>query len=63
MGAWTFVHERFARLRPETPLRYAGRPSGASTATGSHKRHVAEQEALVRDALEPARPAPTLVRR
>ncbi|HJQ97066.1 MAG TPA: multifunctional oxoglutarate decarboxylase/oxoglutarate dehydrogenase thiamine pyrophosphate-binding subunit/dihydrolipoyllysine-residue succinyltransferase subunit, partial [Candidatus Polarisedimenticolaceae bacterium] len=63
MGAWTFVQERFARLRPEMPLRYAGRPSGASTATGSHKRHLAEQEALVRDALQPARPAPTLVRR
>jgi 2-oxoglutarate dehydrogenase E1 component len=63
MGAWTFVQERLARLRPELRLRYAGRPQGSSTATGSHKRHAAEQAALVRDALSGARPAPELVRR
>jgi 2-oxoglutarate dehydrogenase E1 component len=63
MGAWGFLSERLARLVPEGGLRYAGRAQGASTATGSHKRHVAEQAALVRDALEGGRPAPALARR
>jgi len=55
--------ERLARLVPEGGLRYAGRAQKTSTATGSHKRHVAEQAALVRDALEGGRPAPALARR
>jgi 2-oxoglutarate dehydrogenase complex dehydrogenase (E1) component-like enzyme len=41
-------------------LRYAGRKESASPATGSHKVHLAEQEALVRSALErsaPVRPS------
>jgi len=63
MGAWTFVQERLARVLPDLPLRYAGRPQGSSTATGSHKRHLAEQAALVRDALGGALQAPTLARR
>ncbi len=56
MGAWRFVRECFldglvhdqARRVP----RYAGRPMSASPAAGSHKVHVREQEALIRDALE-----------
>jgi 2-oxoglutarate dehydrogenase complex dehydrogenase (E1) component-like enzyme len=63
MGAWSFVQERLARVLPDLPLRYAGRPQGSSTATGSHKRHLAEQTALVRDALGGALQAPTLSRR
>jgi 2-oxoglutarate dehydrogenase E1 component len=56
MGPWSFVSTfieevaesvGFNKPRP----RYAGRPSAASPATGSHKRHVAEQASLVDDAL------------
>ena len=63
MGAWSFVSDRMGRLVPDVRLRYAGRRAGASTATGSHKRHLAEQAALVLEALAGARPAPTLARR
>jgi 2-oxoglutarate dehydrogenase E1 component len=62
-GAWTFVEPFLeeclkaagSRLRP----RYAGRASSASPATGLAKRHVAEQTALIADALgtEATRPA------
>jgi 2-oxoglutarate dehydrogenase E1 component len=56
MGPWSHVGEfieevaaevGFARPRP----RYTGRPSAASPATGSHKRHVEEQARLLDDAL------------
>jgi len=55
-GAWIFVEglieccldeAGFAGMRP----RYAGRAASASPATGLAKRHVAEQAALVSDAL------------
>ncbi len=56
MGAWRFVREQFLDghvpdLGRRVP-RYAGRPHSASPAAGSHKTHVREQEALVREALE-----------
>jgi len=55
MGAWGFVCERLRELLlPDRQLGYLGRPPAASPATGSHKRHVAEQEDLVRRALDPA---------
>jgi 2-oxoglutarate dehydrogenase E1 component len=59
MGPWRFVRER---LQPSIEafgmsIRYAGRPESASPATGSHKRHLAEQAALVGDAFTPAAPA------
>lgn len=56
MGPWSHVGEfieevaaevGFAKPRP----RYAGRPSAASPATGSHRRHVEEQARLLDDAL------------
>ncbi len=56
MGAWLFVQPRlhnmleaagFTRPKPE----YAGRPSAASPATGSHAQHAREQERLVAEAL------------
>jgi len=54
MGAWTFVE---ARLTGQVPagrnLGFVGRPRSASPATGSHRRHVAEQEWLVGRALAP----------
>jgi 2-oxoglutarate dehydrogenase E1 component len=55
MGAWRFVRERF--LDGDVPAgggrspRYAGRAASAAPAPGQLKVHVAEQEALVRDAL------------
>ena len=56
MGAWpfasTFIEEVAEGIGFDKPRpRYAGRSSAASPATGSHKRHVAEQAALVDDAL------------
>ncbi|MCA8961919.1 MAG: multifunctional oxoglutarate decarboxylase/oxoglutarate dehydrogenase thiamine pyrophosphate-binding subunit/dihydrolipoyllysine-residue succinyltransferase subunit, partial [Planctomycetes bacterium] len=48
MGGWDFVDERFHELLPDSRrLTYVGRPWSASPATGSHGRHVAEQQALV----------------
>jgi 2-oxoglutarate dehydrogenase E1 component len=55
MGAWRFVREQF--LDGAVPaaegraLRYVGRSASASPAGGSHKTHVAEQEAIVAQAL------------
>ena len=51
MGAWSFVSDRLRDLLgPEQTLRYAGRPRSSSPATGSHKRHLAEQTALLEQA-------------
>jgi 2-oxoglutarate dehydrogenase E1 component len=55
MGAWRFVRERFLDGDVPGPAgripRYVGRPPSASPAAGSHKVHVNEQEAIVREAL------------
>ena len=62
MGAWRFVRERFldGDLRASGRLpRYAGRAESASPAPGRLKVHLAEQQALVRDALRLAVTAPT----
>ncbi|MEM6732659.1 MAG: 2-oxoglutarate dehydrogenase E1 component, partial [Myxococcota bacterium] len=41
MGAWDFLDERLlATIEPGQTLRYVGRPSAASPATGSSRRHV-----------------------
>lgn len=58
MGAWDFLDERLRSVleRGQT-LRYVGRAANSSPATGSHKRHVAEQQALVGEALEGSAPA------
>ena len=57
MGAWRFVRERFLDGEVRHPggrlPRYVGRPASASPATGSLKKHLAEQEALVQEALKP----------
>jgi 2-oxoglutarate dehydrogenase E1 component len=50
MGAWEFVNGRFGDDL-EQKLRYVGRLPAASPATGSHKRHVAEQQAILDEAL------------
>jgi len=63
MGAWRYVEERLRTLLPAgRTLRYLGRPRSASPASGSHKRHVAEQEWLIARAFE-ARPAGASVNR
>ena len=49
MGAWRFIGGRFRFLNRN--LRYIGRSSSASPATGSFKRHVAEQIRLVQEAV------------
>jgi 2-oxoglutarate dehydrogenase E1 component len=53
MGAWRFVREYLSlSLDPNgRTLRYAGRTSSASPATGSGKRHQQEQAEIVRNAL------------
>jgi 2-oxoglutarate dehydrogenase E1 component len=55
-GAWFFVEpfiERALRDAGKAPMRarYAGRKPAASPATGLAKRHLAEQGALIADAL------------
>ena len=61
MGAWGTVGEMVEEVAREIgfekpELRYAGRETAASPATGVHQRHVAQQRALVDDALTVGRP-------
>jgi 2-oxoglutarate dehydrogenase E1 component len=56
MGGWTFVDPRIEEVLGEIGAtqgrpRYVGRPEAAAPATGSAKRHHAEQKALVDQAL------------
>jgi 2-oxoglutarate dehydrogenase E1 component len=54
MGAWRFLRERFLDGDVDTGGRavaYAGRAASAAPAPGSLKVHLAEQEALLREAL------------
>jgi len=56
MGPWSYVRPRFVTCAREgmnydLVMRYVGRRSAASPATGYAKVHAAEQEALVNDAL------------
>ncbi len=56
MGSWTYLIEPMARLlddigHPTQRLKYVGREAAASPATGSNKRHHAEQQAIVNAAL------------
>jgi 2-oxoglutarate dehydrogenase E1 component len=48
MGAWTFVQERLRSMGVEAI--YTGRPSAASPATGSYRRHQAEEQHLLETA-------------
>ncbi len=50
MGAWSWLLQRFVDLG--WSVRYAGRAQSPSPATGSYRRHSAEQEYLVTRALE-----------
>ncbi len=67
-GAWFFVDRRIERVleelshKPNGRPRYVGREAAASPATGSAKRHAAEQSALVNEALDlPERSRPVAV--
>ncbi|MGE5487471.1 MAG: 2-oxoglutarate dehydrogenase E1 component, partial [bacterium] len=53
MGAWRYVREQIQPLIAETRrvLRYIGRPESSSPATGLHRRHVEEQNAIIEAAL------------
>ncbi|MEO1191615.1 MAG: 2-oxoglutarate dehydrogenase E1 component [Pseudomonadota bacterium] len=56
MGAWPFVSSFLEEVAEAAGMknprpRYAGRDSAASPATGSHKRHVEQQTALIESAL------------
>jgi 2-oxoglutarate dehydrogenase E1 component len=56
MGAWTFLDRRIEAVLDTLSVkskrpRYVGRPASASPATGSMKRHVKEQAAVVDGAL------------
>ncbi|MGE0452086.1 MAG: multifunctional oxoglutarate decarboxylase/oxoglutarate dehydrogenase thiamine pyrophosphate-binding subunit/dihydrolipoyllysine-residue succinyltransferase subunit [Vicinamibacteria bacterium] len=55
MGAWRFLREQFLEgcvpAAATRTLRYVGRAPSAAPAPGSHKVHLAEQEAIVRAAL------------
>ncbi len=55
MGAWSFVQELLREAAGgRRTLSYVGRPGSPSPATGSLRRHTAQQQALVREALHPA---------
>ena len=56
MGPWTFVLQRF--LDHGRPLRYVGRAESSSPATGSYRRHHAEQAYLLQSAFGAAPPPP-----
>ena len=63
MGAWRFLRERF--LDGDVPVggrvpRYAGRRASASPAAGTLKAHLAQQEALVADALRYSEEGPAV---
>ncbi|QMW22769.1 2-oxoglutarate dehydrogenase E1 component [Sandaracinobacteroides saxicola] len=57
-GAWFFVNELIEEALGRRPV-YAGRAAAASTATGLAKRHIAEQNKLVAEALGQDRKAVT----
>ncbi|MEQ1891305.1 MAG: multifunctional oxoglutarate decarboxylase/oxoglutarate dehydrogenase thiamine pyrophosphate-binding subunit/dihydrolipoyllysine-residue succinyltransferase subunit [Planctomycetota bacterium] len=50
MGPWPYLLQRFTDLGWR--VRYAGRPQSPSPATGSYRRHGAEQDYLLQRALE-----------
>jgi 2-oxoglutarate dehydrogenase E1 component len=56
MGAWSYIFEPLEKTLLDnggqaTRPSYAGRPAAASPATGSMKKHIAEQAQLIDDAL------------
>jgi 2-oxoglutarate dehydrogenase E1 component len=64
MGAWRHMRECLQPVLDPTGrrLQYVGRPESASPATGSYKRHLAEQAAVIEAAFNAAAPRKTGVR-
>jgi 2-oxoglutarate dehydrogenase E1 component len=53
MGAWTFIRPRLeAIMTDKQSLRFVGRPSSASPATGSPESHKLEQKMILEDAFD-----------
>jgi 2-oxoglutarate dehydrogenase E1 component len=52
MGAWSFLRPELEQL-PGTVPSYIGRAPAAAPATGSHRQHKIEQDALVSAAFAP----------
>lgn len=51
-GSWFYVQPRFhTTLAGSRPVRYVGRPTAASPATGSKMQHLRELDALLEDAM------------
>jgi 2-oxoglutarate dehydrogenase E1 component len=53
MGAWSFIEPRLRAIHPQHPVKFCGRPSSASPATGSSESHKLEQKMILDDAFEP----------
>jgi 2-oxoglutarate dehydrogenase E1 component len=51
MGAWRFVQGRMIDLFADRPVKYIGRPDGASPAVGSLKMHGHQQEVILAEAV------------
>ena len=60
MGAWRFMWEHMQPLLESRrlELRYVGRPASAAPATGSYRKHLEEQAAVIEAAFAP-RPRPS----
>jgi 2-oxoglutarate dehydrogenase complex dehydrogenase (E1) component-like enzyme len=58
MGAWTFMMQRFFDLGIQ--VQYAGRAESSSPATGSYRRHAAEQDFVLKMSLGEVEPATTV---
>jgi multifunctional 2-oxoglutarate metabolism enzyme len=54
MGAWSFI-EPYLRGKLNAEVTYIGRPASASTAAGSNKRHIKEQQQLLTELLHKVR--------
>ena len=50
-GGWSFISPYLQKFFTGRKILFAGRPASASPATGSHRIHRSEQQALVRQAL------------
>jgi len=46
-GAWTYIQDKFSKTSFSGSLKYIGRVQSASPATGSHRKHKIEQEAII----------------
>ena len=51
MGAWSFVFERLTKALKGKEINYCGRKASGTTAEGSKKSHVLEQQRIIHEAL------------